>query len=422
MPPLASRVLTIAALVFGLSSAATAQEWTRFRGPNGAGVGSAPTMPAEWGEDDVRWRVDLPGTGHGSPVLWGEKLFVTSADEDTGERVLYCLHADDGRELWSRQFESQTHRKHQLNSFASSTPAVDAERVYLFWVTPEDFQVHAVDHAGQAVWRRSLGEFKAGHGAGVSPVLFGELVIVANEHEGDSRLLALDRRTGEIRWQVARDSKVSYSTPCVYHPAGREPELIFTNWEHGITAIDPRTGRTKWAKTVFDPGHVETSIGSPIVVGELVLGTCGWLGHATHTVAVRPEKPSPGAPEASEPGTAREVYRVDRGAPLTTTPVAADGLLFLWADNGIVTCADARTGEVHWRERVGGTYYGSPVIAGGCVYCLSAQGEAVVLRASQKHELVARNELGDGSHSTPAIARGRMYLRTFSQLLCIGGK
>jgi outer membrane protein assembly factor BamB len=397
-----------------LSEPAAAQEWTRFRGPNGSGVSEATTVPTSWDEQDIRWQVDLAGVGHSSPVLWGRRLFVTSGDEKTGTRRATCLDADDGEQLWMREFPSSAHRKHQLNSFASSTPAVDEERVYLFWTTPGDFVVQALDHDGRDVWQRSLGPYKAGHGAGVSPVVHGELVVVANMHEGDSRLLALDRRTGEVRWQTLRDSKVSYATPCVYAPAGREPELIFTNWEHGITAVDPQSGRTKWAVSIFDQSHVETSIGSPFVVDDLVIGTCGWLGHGVQTVAVQPDP--------TRPGEGREVYRVERGAPLTTTPVAAGDLLFLWADNGIVTFADVRTGEVHWRQRVGGTYYGSPVVVGDHVYCLSTQGEAVVLKASQEYELVARVPLGEGSHSTPAVARGQMYLRTFTKLTCVGGE
>jgi outer membrane protein assembly factor BamB len=188
--------------------------------------------------------------------------------------------------------------------------------------------------------------------------------------------------------------------------------LIFTNWEHGIMGIDPHTGRTNWEVQVFDQGHTETSIGSPIVAGDLVLGTCGWLGYATHTVAVRPDP--------DQPGKAAEVYRVDRGAPLTTTPLAVGGLLFLWADEGIVTCVDAATGKQHWRQRVGSMYYGSPVAVDGRVFCASRDGELVVLAADKEYRLLARNPLGEGTHSTPAVAHGRMYVRTFSHVLAVG--
>lgn len=393
---------------------AAAQEWTRFRGPNGSGVSPAKSIPAKWSDDDANWRVKLPGVGHSSPVLWGRRMFLTAGEEKTGARIALCLHTNDGRVLWTRSRQSKTHGKHQLNSFASSTPAVDAERVYYLWMTPQEYAVEALDHQGRPVWRTVIGPFKSGHGAGVSPILHDGMVIVANDQQGESSLLALDSETGEIRWRVPRETKVAYSTPCVYTPTGGRPELIFTSWTRGITAVNPSDGKINWEIAVFDPKHTETPIGSPIVVGGNVLGTAGWLGYATHTVAVRKHE--------TVPMGARVVYRVDRGAPLTTTPVAAGGLLFLWADNGIVTAVDSGSGELVWRKRVGGTYYGSPVVAAGRLYCMSAQGEAVVLAASKDYRLIARIPLRDGSHSTPAIADGVMYLRTFSHLISLGGE
>lgn len=397
-----------------LPATGLAQEWTRFRGPNGSGISAAATVPAEWNEADFNWRVELPGEGHSSPVLWGKKVFLTSGTKEQGTRIVLCLHADDGRVLWIKRFPAKNHRKHQLNSFASSTPAVDKRRVYLSWASPEEHIVQALDHRGEPQWSINLGPFKASHGSGVSPILYNGMVIMANEHQGDSSLVALDCDTGETRWRVPRKTKVTYITPCVYRPRNRPPELIFTNWSHGITAFNPDDGRVSWAISVFDQNHIETAIGSPIIAGDLVLGTCGWLGYGAQTVAVRPDD--------LQPGAAREVYRFDKGAPLTTTPVANDELLFLWADDGIVTCADAKTGVIHWKKRVGGTYYGSPVIVGDFVYCLSTDGKAAVIEASMEYRLVAKNPLGEGSQSTPSVADGVMYLRTFSHLISIGGK
>lgn len=407
------RLLGVGFIVL-LARPAEGQEWPRFRGPNGSGVSRATTVPVRWTEKEFDWRIEFPGKGHSSPVLWGNRLFLTSGLDDTGARVVLCIAADDGRVLWSKRFEGRTHKKHALNSFASATPAVDERRVYLSSATPEEHIVQALDHDGEEAWRVDLGPFKSSHGSGVSPILHEGMVIVPHEHEGDSSLVALDCRSGETRWRIARDTKTTYTTPCVYRREGRPAALIFTNWKHGITAVNPDDGKTVWETSPFDQKHVETAIGSPIVSGDLVLGTCGWLGYATHTVAVRPDDETP--------GEARVVYRMDRGAPLTTTPLVKDGLLFLWADEGIVTCADAADGTIHWRKRVGGTFYGSPVAAGEAIYCVSADGEAVVLAASKEFRLIARNPLGEGSHSTPAVAGGRMYLRTFSHLISIGGR
>lgn len=418
----AVRFAIVIALIALSYRPATAQEWTRFRGPNGAGISRATTVPPQWTEADWNWRVALPGRGHSSPVLWGKKLFVTSATE-SGQRLLLCLDADDGHLLWDRKFVGKAHRKHRLNSFASSTPAVDAEHVYLCWGNPEEYVVQAVDHHGKLVWQTDLGPFKASHGFGGSPIVHENLVIVGNEQEGPSSLVALDSRSGDVRWQMPRETEVTYVTPCVYRREGRPAEIIFTNWKHGVTAVDSRTGQTNWEISVFDQNHVETAIGSPVVADDLVLGTCGWLGYGSQTVAVRPHDPltSPRGRGAEGETRAEEVYRFDRGAPLTTTPLVTDELLLLWADEGIVTCADVHSGRIHWQKRVGGTYYGSPVAAGDYVYCVSADGKAVVLAASKSYRLAARNSLGEGSHSTPAIADGVMYIRTFSHLISIGG-
>lgn len=395
-----------------LASGALGQEWTRFRGPNGSGLSPA-ALPVRWTERDYNWKVPLAGLGHSSPVLWRERIFLTSGDEETGKRLVFCLDAADGRQLWSRESAGVHHPKHQLNSFASATPVVDRDHVYVSWATPQEFTVLALDHQGRQVWQTDLGPFEASHGFGASPIVYHDLVIVPNGQEGESFLAALDRRSGAIRWKAPCESEVAYSTPCVYQRDGQPDEIVFTNWKSGIAALDPRTGRTNWAIDVFDKGHVEAAIGSPVVAGELVLGVCGWLGQRQEVIAVRPDRAG---------RQARKVYQIDRAAPLVSTPLVVGELLFLWSDQGIVSCAEAATGEIFWRRRVGGTYYGSPVCAGDHLYCISADGEVVVLAASNKYELLARNPLGEPSHSTPAIAAGAMYLRTFSQLISIGGK
>ena len=396
-----------------LIACAPAQEWTRFRGPNGSGVSAAKTVPVRWTEADYNWKVKLPGVGHSSPVLWGERIFVTSGDEENGARIVECRHTTDGRVLWSKQFRAAKHAKHELNSFASATPAVDEHRVYVSWATPHEYIVLGLDHTGREVWRVDLGSFQAGHGFGASPIVWAGLVVVPNDQNGDSSLVALDSETGKIRWKVPRQSKASYTTPCVYQLQGGPAQLIFTCWEHGITSIDPATGRTNWEQDVFSKGHMETAIGSPIVAGDLVLATCGWLGVKKEVVAVRPSQRD-GEPDVEQ------VYRIDRSAPLCTTPLVKEDLLFLWSDEGVVTCADVRTGEVFWRERARGTYYSSPVCVGDYLYSVSAEGDVVVLAASKQYRELARVPLGEGSYSTPAVAGGRMYLRTFSHLMSIG--
>ena len=398
-----------------ISSPVRAQEWTRFRGPNGSGIGQGSKIPVSWELGQHLWKRELPGHGHSSPVLWGEKLFVTSSNESEGPRKIFALNAANGQIIWQRTLSGTKYGKHRLNSFATATPTVDQDSLYVCWATPDEFIVFAFDHHGQEIWQRDLGPLRAGYGLAVSPILYKDLLIIANDQDGDSSLIALENKTGTIRWQVPRNSKTSYATPCIYRSPQGQAALIFVSYQHGITAVNPTTGKTAWELDIFDKRHLETSIGSPIVANNLILASSGWLGVRKEVIAVRP--PATGSPAPRKPET---VYKIDRAAPLCTTPVFVNNLLFLWSDEGIVSCADPATGTIHWRERVGDTYYGSPVSVNNRIYCLSTGGDAVVLAASSRFQPLARNPLGEGSHSTPAISNGRMYLRTFSQLICIG--
>jgi outer membrane protein assembly factor BamB len=397
-----------------LASHAPAQEWTRFRGPNGSGTGKARTIPLVWTDKDYNWKVRLPGVGHSCPVLWGERLFVTSAEEETGKRTLLCLNAGDGRRLWAREFAGSRHGKHRDNSFASSTPAVDERHVYVCWANAKEYRVIALSYDGKETWRTDVGTFQSGHGFGASPIVHENMVILANDQDGPGFLIALESKSGKVRWRLSRRSRATYTTPCIYRSKDKPAQLIFTNYEHGVTALDPRTGKIVWELDVFDKRHMETAIGSPIVAGDLVLASCGWLGVRQEMVAVRPPG---GEPQAK----AMEVYRIGRSPSLCTTPLVVGELLFLWGDGGIVTCADLHSGKEYWRERVPGSYYASPVRVGERLYNISRDGDVVVLAASQRYQLLARNRVGEGSHSTPAVAGGKMYLRTFTHLISLGG-
>jgi outer membrane protein assembly factor BamB len=394
-----------------------AQEWTRFRGPNGSGVSQATTVPAKWTADDFRWSVALPGQGHGSPVAWGNRLFLNAEENAGGRRLVVCLDTSSGKQLWSRAFESATHKKHLKNSYASSTPAVDEERVYVAWAVPERLTLKALDHEGRDVWDLDLGPFKGGHGFAASPVVYGDLVVLANDQEAASSLVAVDRRSGQIRWKVPRrTSRTTYSTPCVFERPGRPPELIFTEWQQGITAVDPQTGKTNWQISVFDVESTERAIGSPVIAGDLVIGSCGFVTAQKHVVAVRPG-------ESGKPDDVAEVYRLERAGtvPHIPTPLVHNQRLYLWSDKGIVSCHDAADGRQIWQQRIGGNFFGSPVCVASRLYCVSDAGEVVVLAAADEFAELGRYALDETCHSTPAVSGGTMFIRTASRLHAVGG-
>lgn len=402
-------------LLLGLVSLCPGQEWTRFRGPNGSGISEAKSVPVKWTESDYRWKVKLPGRGWGSPVVWGRRLFVLAEEHDGAARIVLCINTADGKTQWERRFDSTSHRKHKRNSYATSTPAVDEQRVYVAWGTPKKLTLMALTHAGKIVWEKDLGPVKGGHGFGASPIVYGDLVVLANDQNGRSSLIAVNRETGRIAWNVPRHSKrLTYSTPCVYERRGRTPELIFTNWRHGITAIDPATGRTNWEVSVFNQSTKERAIGSPVLAGELIIATCGFTNNPKHTVAVRPG-------DGAQP-TVREVYRVERNVPHIPSPLVYRNRLYLWSDKGIVACYHADTGKLVWQKRVGGNFFGSPVCVDGRLYAVDDRGNVVVLAAGDTFRLLAKNALGEPCQSTPAVSGGTMFIRTQSHLIALGGK
>ena len=406
--------LAITALI---SADAKGQEWSRFRGPNGTGESEAKTIPVKWTDKDYRWIAKLPGVGHSSPVLWGNRLFVMSADPQTATRYVLCFDAERGTELWRREFASAPHHLHTMSSYASCTPAVDEERVYAAWSTPASLTLMAFSHTGETLWQKDLGPWLSQHGFGTSPVIFEDLVILSNSQESkdgtkpvetppESFLMAFDRRTGEERWRTRRSTyNVTYSVPAIFQPKDGPPQLVNTSTGSGMYAVDPRTGKELWSTEVFD----KRTVSSPLVKGDLIFGSTGSGGGGNYVAAVR-----------SDGKKAEAIFQIKLQAPYVPSVVAYNDLLFLISDAGIATCADMKTGEVHWRNRIGGNYQGSPVRVADRIYCTSVEGEIVVLAARKEFEELARNSLGEGSRSTPAIAGGRMYIRTFSKLMSIG--
>ncbi len=418
--PLASRLLSTIALFVGLTAApgflraAEPAIWPRFRGNNGDGIGRLANPPVKWTQNNFAWRTEIPGSGHSSPVLWGERLFVTSADSTTGERLVHCLAAAGGRILWTRQFPAERYHTHARNTFATSTPAVDARHVYCCWAVPDKYTIVALDHDGKPAWETELGRYQSQHGFGASPIVWADLVIVGDEQDGGGTLVAVSAADGSIRWRIPRQGKnATYSTPCVFQLPGRQPELIFTNWQHGVTSVDPASGKANWELSVFEVDKNERAIASPIVVGHLVLGTCGFVTAQKHLVAVQPGGDAPGAKP-------REAWRMERAVAYLPTPLYYEGRVYCCSELGIATCLTAETGETIWQQRLGGNFSGSPVCSGKYLYCSSNDGTVYVLATGDKYELIAKNPLGEGTQATPAIGHNRIYFRTHGHVLAVG--
>ncbi len=414
---LRATVLAVLVLLAWNVTLVQAQEWTRFRGPNGTGVSEAAQIPVRWTAADYKWRTELPGVGHSSPVVWGEQVFVQSADPEKATRYVLCVDARSGKIVWQRTYESSHHLLHPRNTFASSTPAVDQDRLYVAWATPDQLTLRALTHAGEEVWTKDLGKWVSQHGFGSSPILYEDLVILFNSQQaeeldpgqqpGESYMMAFEAATGQLRWSQPRaTTRVCYSTPCIYQPPGGPPELIGCNTGDGIFSLDPRTGKPNWSLPVMEM----RTVASPIVVGDLILASNGSGGFSgNYLVAVRAGT------------TPREAHRVTSKAGYVPTPVARGNLVFTFFDSGFIKCFDATTGEEVWTKRVTRGFSGSPVLVGDKIYCIDDEGNVVVWRADRQYQELARNPLGEASRATPAVSGNRMFLRTQSQLICVGG-
>ncbi|MDP7639252.1 MAG: PQQ-binding-like beta-propeller repeat protein [Candidatus Hydrogenedentes bacterium] len=409
------RSIVALAVVCLFASAAMADNWPRFRGPNGHGFAQDSDIPSSWSEADLAWKIELSGKGHSSPVIWDDTVYVTSADEEAKVASLLAVRASDGSTMWKRDYAFEPLKLHALNSHASSTPAVDEQGVYTLWFVSSQSLAIAVDHRGEELWRRELGPMATTHGPGLSPIVYEGALIFSLEHERNadvqSRWYGLDLASGETVWSLDRETgeSASSSAPCVYRSPAVKEWVIFTSRAHGITAINPQDGTIAWEEKSALPAR---AVSSPVLAKDLIVATCGVSNQGTRLTAVRPADGPASAPQV--------VHSIEeRFVPYVPTPIAVDDLLFLYHDRGEVTCIEIESGKTLWSERPGGKFYGSPVLVEDRLYCIDTSGQVVVLRAAASYERLAINDLGEASHATPAVANGRMILRTNSRLSCI---
>jgi len=403
--------LSLPVVLFTLAGVTVGQDWAQFRGHEGGATATAPDLPLEFTLADAAWRIELGGSGDSSPTIRGERVFITSVLDDTAVRLVQCLDVKDGSELWAVELPFEPYKSHELNSFASSTPAVDDERVYLAWPDGDVLVALALDLDGEEIWRAELGPYLANHGGGGSPVLVDGTLVVANDNESDeSFLVGLDPATGKERWRREREtSRASFATPVVYRATKGDAQIIFASTSHGLTSLDPATGQLLWE---VDGLFSKRCVATPVVAGSLVFATAGSGGGGQESAAVR-------IPRHGE--QARLQYRARRSLPYVPSPVAAGERIFTFNDGGIVSCLRAETGKAVWSERVEGEFFGSPIVVDERVYAVSKEGVLVVVAAEDEFRLLATIDLGEPSNATPAVANGVLYLRTDRHLMAVRG-
>lgn len=387
--------------------------WPRFRGPGGTGVAPALEVSNNFSLEDALWRIELPGKGHSSPVVQAERVYIT-CEAQSGKRLLMCLALEDGSEEWVHVDEFKSHRQHDLNSFAASTPALDEKGVYLVWTAGESLVGLGLDHEGAVLWQRKLGPYRTQHGSGGSPIVHEGVLLVAGDHEIEgetSYLLGLDAATGKELWRRERkSSRASYATPFVRTTESGQAQVLFASTSHGITCLEPASGKLLWE---VDGLFEMRCVGSPVIAGDILFCSAGSGGGGKESASLRlPQDGS--APESAS------AWTMERAIPYVPTPVALGGRLYLWSDGGIVSCLRSADGEVLWRERVEGRFFGSPICIGERLFAQSMGGELIILRAADEFELLGRIDLAEPSQATPAAARGKLLLRTERHLMAIG--
>jgi outer membrane protein assembly factor BamB len=423
-------------LVAGLTAGLSAEDWPAWRGPRGDGTSQETQVPLHWSaQKNIAWKAPVPGRGHSSPIVWGERVFVTSCLEEQGQRLLLCFERRTGRLLWQRVvLTSPLEPKHRLNSYASSTPATDGQFVWTSFLrlrprTPADepprhlreptpipehlipemvvtcFTVH-----GERVWEAVPGRFYSRHGYCSPPILYRDLVLLNGDQDAEAYLVALDKHTGRQRWRAARPNRTrSYCAPLLLEVAGRT-QLILSG-SLSITAYDAANGQLLW----YVEGPTEQFVASPVHTQGIVFVTAGYPDY--HNIAIRPT----GRGNVTHTHVLWHEKKVPaRKAAYVPSPIAQGPYFFLVSDTGYARCLEAKTGRQLWLERLGNHHSASPIAAAGYLYFVADEGTTYVLKASPTFTLVARNPLGEECYASPALADGHLFLRSTQHLWCIG--
>lgn len=436
-----TRRITLALLaISSLTTAGSAANWPQWRGPDGSGISTEKNLPAAWTPTtNIKWKAAIPGRGHSSPIVWGNRVFVTTAVE--GEAVpgakaakhmlgdkefvhpdsigadrkhqfkVIALNRESGKVVWEvTAWEGTPYdNRHRKSSYAASTPATDGKMVYAFFGTEG---LYAYDFNGKLAWKAQLGNMaNLGMGTGTSPILFENLVIVqCDEDNGEgSFIVALDKKTGKEAWRTPRKIQISWSTPLLVKSSTRS-ELI-TSGTETVISYDPATGKELWRHK----GLESNAIPSPVANSEMVYLVAGFPAKIAMAIKLGSSGDLTGTPNVP--------WKYAKGTAYVPSPILYGDYLYLTTDRGILTCIDAKTGEVKYeggRIPIPATFTASPVAFEGKILMTSEDGDTFIVKAGPKHEVLATNSVGEPVYASPAIADGRIFIRGEKNLYCIG--
>jgi outer membrane protein assembly factor BamB len=427
MPGRASIFGLILAGLVVIPSSVRAEDWPGWRGPRGDGTCVEQNVPVRWnGEtgENIAWRVEVPGEGHGSPIVSRDRVFLVTCLPDSQERALVCIHRYTGEKCWQRTVvTSPLETKHNENSHASSTPVSDGQFVYVTFfetdgstapagnvstprtLNPGKIVVAAYDFEGRQKWLVRPGSFSSVHGFCSNPVLYEDLLIVNGDHDGDSYIVALKKATGETVWKQPREHKTrSYVTPLIREIDG-QPQLVFSG-SKCIVSLDPRDGHTRWS---ID-GPTEQFVASMVYDGTHFYMSAGYPTY--HVMAIRPD----GKGNVSDSHVA---WHVTNAACYVPSPVLIGGHLLVADDRGTANCFETATGKRLWQVRLGAHYHASLIAARGLAYFTDDDGVTKLIRPGPELQVEAENRLGERCFASAAVSDGQLFLRGQKHLFCI---
>lgn len=411
--------------------------WPQWRGPLGNGVGPAATPPTEWSvSKNIAWKAAVPGTGKSSPIVWQDRVYVTTAAPAGGagksaaaapqpgrrggnpppegalDFIVLAYDRNSGREAWRKVVRTETPHEgtHENGTYASGSALTDGRRLYAYFGSRG---LYAMDFSGKVLWEKDLGDMQTrmGFGEGNSPALYDNTLVVIWDHEGEDFIVALDATTGEERWRRPREEPTTWATPLIVTHDGRAQVIV--NGTNKVVSYDLRSGETVWET----PGTTLNAIPSPVAADGMVFAMAGFRGSMVRAINLANARGTLTGP----PG---EVWTYDRDTPYVPSPLLYEGkLYFLKSNSGILTCLDAATGKVHYTTRLEGApnVYASPVAADGRVYIVGREGTTVVLQAGPELRVIATNPLDEPIDASPALVDDQIYLRSMGHLYRIEG-
>ncbi len=389
-------------------------DWPWWRGPSGNGVAAANQQPPlAWSAtQNVLWKTPVPGRGHSSPTVVGDRIILTTADEEKEIQSVLCYDRATGKLQWQTQIHSGNldDKGNKKASQASSSVACDGARLYVNFLNAGHVYTTALDLDGKQLWQTKVSDFVMHQGFGSSPALYQSLVFVTTDHKGGGVLAALDRTSGKIVWQEKRPATANYASPVVLHTAGKD-QLLVSGCEI-VAGFEPLSGKKLWEV----PGSTTECVTTMVTDGQAVFVSGGYPKR--HVQAILAD------------GSGKTLWE-NAASVYVPSMIVSGGHLFAVQDSGIATCWNSTTGEEKWKSRVGGTFSGSLVQSGQRLYATNEAGKTFVFKADPaQFELLAENQLGQEAFATPTICGGRIYLRAVDRssgqrqemLYCVGEK